>query len=172
MRKLSWGVVCLLLSCAACSAVPVEFGGHYYEFGGYGGTWDECNAHAMTLTYQGLSGHLVTLNTEAEYNFLVACNFAGTWSIGWVGAYNDNGTYKWTNDEGPLETSTWSFDPMLNYSASNYGVTLGGPGYGSRLSSEGGSYTAPSIVEYEAIPEPATAGLFFAGFALLMRRRK
>lgn len=172
MRKLSWGVVCLLLSFTACPAVPVEFGGHYYEFGGYGGTWDECNAHATTLTYLGMAGHLVTLNTEAEYNFLVSCNFDGPWSIGWVGAYNDNGTYKWTNNEGPLETSTWSFDPMVNYNTSNYGVTLGGSGYGSRLTTEVSSYGAQIIVEYEPIPEPATAGLFFAGFALLMRRRK
>jgi len=172
MKRVILWIVCALVTVLSASADPVEYGGHYYDFVYYGGTWDVCDAYASTLTYQGLSGHLVTFNTQAEYDFVVSCGFDGPWSIGWVGAYSDGTTFQWTNGEGPLQTSTWASDPMANYDTSKYGVTMGGTGYGSDLTPKDASETAPCIVEYQAVPEPAPVGMLLAGCALLMCRRR
>lgn len=90
----------------AASAAPVQWtvasggNGHWYErltlvtAGGY--TWNEAFAHAPTQSWQGQSGYMATVTSQAEQDFLIA-----TFGIAaaWLGG-NDReteGTFKWVN---------------------------------------------------------------------------
>ena len=40
--------------------------GHYYDIVSYQGSWDAARAHAGTVSYEGLQGHLATVTTAAD----------------------------------------------------------------------------------------------------------
>lgn len=78
---------------------PVESGGngHFYEYLGidpvteepdeYAGlTWPEAMLVAASRSHLGLSGHLVTINSAAEYHFISWRSPVGLW---YVGAWTD-----------------------------------------------------------------------------------
>ncbi len=82
-------------------AVPVLWssavGGndHYYEIiRSPAITWDEANAAANAATYNGLQGHLATVTSQGEQDFISDVNFVGD-SYGlygdliWLGGYQD-----------------------------------------------------------------------------------
>ncbi len=191
-RKLITIVLCLalLMIVSIAEASPILYNGHYYDGILYTGTWDQANADALTKTYSGQPGHLVTITTEAEYN-TVKSVFSGlgwSWGIAWIGATQagDN-SVSWINGEGTVDVTGWSPSPWGSGQpgTGKYGVDMKGPGYGNIWETNIASYNGYGayIIEYEAAPAaPSAVGynpawllitfvsLIFAGGYLLRRR--
>ncbi len=114
-------------------AMPTEFNGHFYEvifaqqvvippvIGKDGVpviSWNTSNAAASTLSFMGATGHLATITSEEEDDFLkdLAQNTPGAFSnpitggfgsftLGpWIGGFFDTNTglYTWVNNEGTI----------------------------------------------------------------------
>jgi hypothetical protein len=57
-----------------------SFGDHYYELGEESLSWSAASTRASSYTFKGAVGHLVTITTEAEKNFLASIR-----ATGWAG---------------------------------------------------------------------------------------
>ena len=161
---------------------PVEAGGngHYYEEFQLFMSWDAARTFAGSQSHLGVPGHLVTITTEEERDFLLSANLpdAVLDAGAFLGAYQDlsdpaysepGGGWKWVTGE------SWgyeSWDPGAPQ-PDNFG---GGQNYGS-LHPSGvwddipGSMQRTVLVEYSLIPEPSTALLMGLGLAGLAVRR-
>lgn len=94
-RVLASGIAILgLMAWAAepARAVPVPFGSSFYDFvavtdpfTGSNNSWDTARAAAETMVFNGVNGHLATVTSQAENDFLFSLasgqftGFAGAW---------------------------------------------------------------------------------------------
>lgn len=173
---------------APAAAVPVQFAGngHYYEHISSAVLWSQAKsaAESQTLTVGGVTytGHLATVTSEAENNFLLSLN-----NDGWLGGSDaaSEGTWRW---EGGPETGQtfWSGGPGGSAAGTDTGyanwisgvepnggtgenyVHLNGGGWNDAQSS---SFTRTYFVEFSvpasaAVPLPATLPLFLGVLAL------
>ena len=112
----------LALGPMLASADPAYFvdNGHYYEvIPADGITWSGANSAAMAMTYLGATGHLATLTSPAENNFVDSLRIAsGSNKSGfedselWVGGFQDPyqppaAGWNWVNGEGPILVFYW-----------------------------------------------------------------
>ena len=97
--------------------IPVDdtyFNGHfYYFFSDLDGSWTD--AKAFCFIY---GGHLVTINSAEEQAFLES-QYPGT--SGWIGAYEEDGTWKWTTGEPFLYTNWKAGEPNNQNGNEGYG---------------------------------------------------
>jgi hypothetical protein len=93
----------LVFSSSAEAAVFWSGNGNHYDFVAGQITWESAKAAAESLTFNGVSGHLVTITSSAEDNFLL--NSFGLIPNVWIGASDaeQEGSWKWVT--GP-ETGT------------------------------------------------------------------
>ena len=71
------------------AAVPIYFEttGHYYEFIDLSDImWVDASVAATALSHEGMSGHLATLTSQAENDFVHA-NFGHQFSFAWLGGF-------------------------------------------------------------------------------------
>jgi len=143
--------------------------GNYYELVATPADWPDVLAAAASRTYQGATGHLVTITSDAENDFVQSLN-QGQYT--WIAASDEEteGTWKWV--AGPEAGEVfWQDGATLTYAAwaggepndFDFGEDVAwmypwgewndihGPGYD----------TLAYVVEYEAseIPEPGTLAL-------------
>ncbi len=97
-------VILLLVGVAAIAEVaaaePVWFEGtgHYYEYVDGQTSWDGAVASAELLSHAGLPGHLVTITSEEENEFINVTFPSGeSQFFAWIGGSepNDDGTWLW-----------------------------------------------------------------------------
>lgn len=180
------------------NAVPVQFAGtgNYYEFGsvanpysGSNNSFGTASSNAAAAVHLGVNGHLATITSQAENDFLYA--LAGLSPVyfegAWIGARaNGTGVGEWI--EGPEAGST--FAPTFSNLAGSEGNNSGfvymniaqgvGPG-GSALGQwfdDSGAQGYPDaadpvvgyFIEYETssvVPIPAALPLFGTGLAIM-----
>lgn len=82
----------------------VEFNGHYYQVYDTPMTWDEAKAYC-----ESLGGHLATITSAEENNFIKDLVSSGTKNAYWLGASDaeEEGVWKWITGE-PFEFTNWS----------------------------------------------------------------
>jgi hypothetical protein len=94
LRRLSLGIAIV----SAAAAAPVDFGDNSYElvvvenpYAGTNNSWDTARDNAASRSYRGIAGHLVTI-TSAEENQWVASlsNETGVAAV-WLGWRDGNG---------------------------------------------------------------------------------
>lgn len=121
MRKAIQGaMVMAVLLGAFAEADPIQWttadggNGHYYETVSYpaGITWNDAQIYADGCTYMGLSGHLVTITSAAENDFVTGSLGVSTnhyWLGGYqrVGSHEPDGGWAWITGE-PWEYTNWS----------------------------------------------------------------
>ena len=89
-------IVGVLAGGDRASGSPVQFGSNYYEFVlAEGISWADANTAASNSIFGGVNGHLATITSAAENNFLATgvTNFSayeGLLAIVWLGAQVDN----------------------------------------------------------------------------------
>ncbi len=119
----------LPLSAFASSSTPAtlaaagDFDGRHYEIIAASTIdWNTANDAANTSTFQGASGHLATVTSEAEDLFIESLRIQAGLSKAevWVGGKTDSNCspvpgcgWVWVNDEGPISTRQV---PLISYS--------------------------------------------------------
>jgi len=164
---------CLLLAVALPArviAATVQFStnGHYYEpvSRSQGITWTTANTEAMARTFNGMHGHLATITTYRENDFL-AQHFPSAINNGyWLGGFQSHGIldpsagWQWVTGE-PWSYTNWNRDEPNDYEGT--GATSQDENRLQFWFQAGGAWndlrpfdTSPLgyIVEYEPDPSP------------------
>ncbi len=147
-----------LVVCAAeqVQAEPVfwEGSGHYYDVISPGGiTWQEAKAHAESLSYAEVPGHLATI-TSREENLWISETFAGNLDSLFMGAYQEENTdpaagWHWVTDE-PWEYTNWAFgEPNDNAGGEDIGLFWGDVGPDGKEWNDGAGAGEAYVIEYD-----------------------
>ncbi len=178
----------LLLAGSSTQAAVVQWSGngHYYEIINKQINWYDAKTEAENMTYLGLQGHLATI-TSAEENQFLTNTFLSAINNKWLGGFQPPGTGE------PNEEWSWVTGEVWNYTNWNTGEPndVGGEdalSFWSTTNSDGKTWndapfthnygsTAGYVVEYQGvapIPEPSSLvlGLLGLGGAIAGRRRK
>ena len=169
-----------ILSTSALGA-PVQWStaaggnGHYYEAVAFtpGTNWNDARDAAALSTHLGQPGHLATVGSQAENDF-VQTVMGGTLVDGFIGGYQPagspepSGNWQWVTGE------SWSYDNWRsgepNNANNNENVLKIFASSGEWNDVPDSNYVDGYIVEY--VPEPATLTLLALGALALFRRRK
>jgi hypothetical protein len=193
--KVAGALVTALVACTA-QAAPVQWttaaGGndHWYELVNDSTDWNTARQNALASTYDGMTGYLTTVTSQAESDFLFSML---------------NGTYAWNggNDIAQEGTWVWADGPEANvqfWSGNQSGTALGfSAWYTNEPNNSNGNENVimmqhsnswndanadgsmQYVVEYGAsvssVPEPESyamllAGLGVTGFAARRRKQK
>jgi hypothetical protein len=167
-------------------AAPALFKSNYYEFvevsnpyDDYNNTWATANTAASARNYNGVNGHLATIKSSEENDFLyglVAGNFSG-FTGAWLGGKHPAGWLTGPENGYGFTYSNWGGSEPNNsgFAYMNIGTLYAGinPGKWADASSPYGfpiQYADPVIgyfVEYEnAAPVPLPAAILFLGSGL------
>jgi len=158
--------------------------GHYYEYvSDFEITWTQAKAAAEAKSFMGVQGHLATITSEAENDFLVA-NFSTSFSrSAWLGGWQEEGMapdqgWQWLSGE-PWGYTRWIAGEPNDTGGDERYLAVGGYYCSSAcrwLWNDDGNNTDPQnqagyFIEYP-VPEPASAVLLALGVGALLRRRR
>lgn len=190
MKKIVSGIMLTLLLIGmltlvsnAQAAEPVYFSetGHYYQAiaiaGVYEGiytvsggiTWNDAKSLAESLSYLGVQGHLATITSKAENDFIIN-NLGGPDLLNryWLGGFQPpgspepDGNWQWVTGEPWIYANWASGEPNNCYGGEMGGAPAGSDeerlhfwGYtGQWNDMEESSYQPGLIVEYDIPPVP------------------
>jgi hypothetical protein len=202
MKKLTTAFAALtLLSICNAEASPLQWitgdggNGHYYELVLAPLTWTQAEADAESRTFNGVNGHLASI-TSAEENNFVTTNFAPlavaagggpfpSWLV-WIGGYQPLGSpepgggWSWASGEAWTYSNWSSVEPnnsildYHNYMPENWlglyiSPTSASPGLVGQWADTADTEQHFYVVEYvvSPIPEPQTYAMLLAGLGLL-----
>jgi hypothetical protein len=173
-----------ILPFAGATAAPVQFGDSYYEFvQNEAVSWAAASSAASASTFMGVNGHLATVTSSAENDFLV--NLGPVYAVAqgaWLGgAVDASQTPRWA--VGPEAGQLFSFSNFAagepNEGPSNVFVYLNtvfsgqwadaGSGVSGEIAGYFVEYTAGTVPLPAALPLMLTA---LGGMGLLGWRRK
>ena len=88
--------------------VPSGGNGHHYELVPTSVTWFVANAAANSSSFYGVQGHLVTVTSQAEMDFIVNTFPTPSFFGPWMGLHDPQGdnTFEWVTGE-PLVYTNW-----------------------------------------------------------------
>jgi hypothetical protein len=141
----------------AAQAEPVQWvsNGHWYDVVDASAiNWLEANAVASAKQFNGLKGHLVTITSEAENQFLVdsfGANLGDRWIGGFQaeGAPEPNGGWTWVTGEF-WEYTNWSAgEPNNALGGENAIIFTTEPMWNDKDASDNASWIPGYVIEYE-----------------------
>ena len=163
-----------LTGASVLQAAPVQWGvnGHWYEAVVVSGgtTWADAKQAA-----ESSGGHLATITSQAENDFLVSILPVADLSY-WLGGYqqpDDGGpadNWNWVTGE-PWNYTNWlSGEPNDDFSLNEDSLAIyGGSPERGAWNDTHNSYLLNYVVE---VPEPATMSLLAVGLGALAKRRR
>ena len=173
-------------------ATPIQFGSNYYEYiPDEAISWSAASTAASAGTFLGAQGHLATVTSAGENNFLLG--LSGTLSTpqgSWLGgAVDASQTARWAvgpeagqllsfNNFGGVEPNNGPSNIYMNIGAAFAGIATGQWADAANGLSSGADQIAGYFVEYNpvgTVPLPAALPLMLTalgGFSFLGWRRK
>lgn len=203
-KVLKMGIFTILFLCRFSSPVfasgEQEWNGHYYGYIDASGiSWMQAASQAAGLEFSGLTGHLLTVTSQAENDAIES--FLGEWpslAARWIGAYQlpDQGApdvgWQWVTGE-PWAYTNWHSDnnpanfvgPEPNDAQTETGIENNEENVAFYSTVLGNSskpwYDAPGdisysdgyLVEYSPLvtPEPVSSSLFLLGVGTFALKR-
>jgi hypothetical protein len=195
---LTTAVIGLIKQTAGASPILWSGNDHYYQLvsPSAGITWTDAETAASAATYLGLKGHLATISSQAEFNFIVA-NFPTNFT--WIGFYDPIGAahgpdggegsgsqhaanFVWADGE-PVSYTAWLPNEPNNAASEGENYTWyeqrngvwGWNDYQNFAAAVTGASPSPPIsylIEY-SVPEAGTRVLIaVSGLGLLLRERR
>jgi hypothetical protein len=98
-----------------------EFDGHHYRLFDQTVTWEQARLAAEAQTYNGIHGHLATVTSEAENNFIKSLGSVQYHFIGGLqpyGSFEPRGNWQWITGESSDYTN-WSSGQPDNHKGSD-----------------------------------------------------
>ena len=165
----------VLASAAITNAQAVLFTGtgNHYELIRDSVTWEEAETAAATRSLFGVAGHLATLTTAEENDFLLN-TFGG--DSGWIGFFQPPGSiepdqgFRWVTDEPTTFTNFGGAEPN-NVGGDEDFVEFFNGNWNDLGPTAGRRY----YVEFETatvVPEPSGAAFLLIVFSYFLIRRK
>ena len=102
-------------SVSAADPIQFDHNGHWYESAPTGHTWTQARDYAAGRTFEDpdtgvvLQGHLVTIQDQAEYDFIRTSFIAGQWQQMWIGAF------RFAEDGDPEDNWAWVTGEAWDY---------------------------------------------------------
>ena len=186
-------VLVALLGVRETSAAPVLWkledggNGHYYDYVGGNTRWSEARTAAEASVFAGVFGHLATITSEAEKEFLRTEVPQPSWRA-WLGGFQDRnapdysepgGGWRWITGE-PWDYTHWADPEPNNFFPDEdfleVDIAADSPDhFGWSDQSDFESTNSGYYVEY-SVPEPSTLVLLSMGavglLAYAWRRRR
>ena len=173
IKRLVASLLALSLAPIAMATIHAEgdFQGHHYRVVAHSGiTWNAANAAAIASDFEGTPGHLATITSFGEDEFIESLRSGLSPAEAWVGGSTESGCtpvpgcgWMWVNGEGSISTPQVELDLLYENWLANepndqgteryLGVGLGGQfGWNDEqaLGNIGGY-----VIEYD-VPIPAT----------------
>jgi hypothetical protein len=147
--------VVLLLTVPAFGQSRYSGNGHYYEAVSTSATWTGARDAASKKTYSGMSGHLVSITSSGENDFIRSTVLSGKTGSWWIGAYQDAnakepaGDWQWVTGES-FSYTNWNSGEPNDSSGEDVAEFYSGNGYWNDNKT---SSTRNYVVEYEPIAE-------------------
>lgn len=87
LTSITLSCLCFLIACSIGLADPIQWqvNGHWYDVVEYPSTWGQSLVHAATRVHDGLKGHLATLTSQEENDFVTQSFVLG--GNYWLGAF-------------------------------------------------------------------------------------
>ncbi|MGH7616382.1 MAG: lectin-like protein [Gemmatimonadaceae bacterium] len=154
----------------------VQFGSHYYERVEAQLTWFQAEAAAENLFFLGIAGHLATINSQAENDFVLSMFLGEPVGSGyrWLGGFQTPGSaepgdgWRWVTDESFSFTNWVAGEPNNvgndeNFLSFHAGDPLNVPGEWNDLPNDagvsiGGALPSSFVVEFDTPPGYRDAG--------------
>ncbi|HEX6322702.1 MAG TPA: FG-GAP-like repeat-containing protein, partial [Vicinamibacterales bacterium] len=103
------------LDSANAGVVCNQSTGHCYEYVAVTTTWNDAKVNAEAMTHNGVQGHLATITSQAETDFILANFQAAAAALAFIGGYQDtppagdepDGGWKWVTGE-PWDYTNWA----------------------------------------------------------------
>jgi hypothetical protein len=175
----------------AAEAAPIQFGNSFYEYvPDEAISWSNASAAASTSTFMGVNGHLATVTSSGENNFLLGLSGTLPTAQGsWLGgAVDASAQASWVvgpeagqlitfDNFGGIEPNNGPSNIYMNIGSAFAGIATGQWADAAGGLSGAGDQIAGYFVEYQvgAVPLPAALPLMLtglAGFGLLGWRKK
>lgn len=166
------------VASTACAQPVVWSGnGHYYEIVLQNGTWSAARTAAESRTWLGVSGHLVSITSAAENQFLTTTFGGSSLDLKWTGGFQPAGSpepgggWTWTTGEA-FSFNGWSPGEPNNVGGSENVIVFAHAlqSWGKPWSDFNGSGSLTGfVVEY---PVPGPGALPAAGIAAVWCSRR
>jgi len=201
MTKLVIAVALSLVITTSTSAAPVRWetnNNHYDLVLSSFISWNAAKTAAEGLTFQGVPGHLATITSSDENDFINSnLNTGVLGNLAWTGGHEplDDGVWRWavgpesgiqysngTTPTAPFNYANWDgVEPndvgtAEDYMSFNIGTSLNGVAPGGWVDSPetpgGPDPIIGYLVEYETVPEPSAVVLALLGLTAWLGRRR
>lgn len=128
MRKLTNSLILIMLLATPAAASPVLYAGNgnYYDFIQFGNvaTWEQSFLEAQSQTFMGVSGHLATITSADENNFVLS-SFAQPFDnqLAWIGGRepNNDGVWNWADGPEVMQQFSQGSIPTAPFNYANWG---------------------------------------------------